>query len=102
VRYVLDPKSPLPLTDAQRRELAALAGLADERVDVSDIPPLAADFFAKALRNPFLYPPVRVSADVVEWFMEQAENSGEMTIAINRVLLAHIAAEKKKRSKKTA
>ena len=56
------------LTAAQRRELATLAALPDDKIDYSDIPPLDKSFLKKATTA---WPPVkkqltiRVDADVL-------------------------------------
>ena len=90
-----------PLTAEQKAELEALANLPEEAIDLSDMPELPESFFENALRAPFLYPPVRIDADVVEWFAERAKNGGPaLMIAINRVLIDHVRAEKKKLTKK--
>lgn len=48
----------------------------DAGIDTSDIAPLAADFFARAVRNPFYRPikrstTVRIDADVLGWLKAQ-------------------------------
>ena len=48
----------------------------DRAIDTSDIPPLTADFFANAVRNPFYRPvkqatTVRLDADVLAWLRSQ-------------------------------
>ena len=66
------------LTAAQRRELAALAALPDDKIDYSDIPPLTDRFWENAVRNP-LYRPVkkqltvRLDADVIAWLRQHGE-----------------------------
>jgi uncharacterized protein (DUF4415 family) len=60
------------LTATQRRQLAALARLPDDKIDYSDIPPLTERFWQNAVRNPFYRPvkqqlTVRLDADVIEW-----------------------------------
>ena len=62
--------TPSALTAAQRRELAALAALPDDKIDYSDIPPLTERFWKNAARNPFCRPvkqrlTVRLDADVI-------------------------------------
>ena len=64
------------LTAAQRRELAALAALPDDKIDYSDIPPLTERFWENAVRNPFYRPvkkqlTVRLDADVIAWLRRQ-------------------------------
>lgn len=61
-----------PLTDEQREELRALAGLPDEEIDTSDLPPLTDAQLARMVRGRF-YRPVkqqitaRLDADVLDW-----------------------------------
>ena len=48
----------------------------DSKIDFSDIPPLDADFFRRAVCNPFFRPiktstTVRVDADVLAWLKSQ-------------------------------
>ncbi len=71
-KYQVDLGSLPPLTQEQKRELAALSKLPDSQIDVSDIPPLTDDFWKKAVKNPFYKPvklatTVRVDADVLAW-----------------------------------
>lgn len=66
------------LTAAQRRELAVLAALPDDKIDHSDIPPLTDRFWENAVRNPFYRPvkkqlTVRLDADVIAWLRQQGE-----------------------------
>lgn len=66
------------LTAAQRRELAALAALPDDKIDYSDIPPLTEKFWENAVRNPFYRPvkqqlTVRLDADVIAWLRREGE-----------------------------
>lgn len=91
---------PRPLTEAEKAELRALSDRPDSQIDLSDIPELTDEFWEKAIRNPYLYPPVRLSADVVEYFQERVGDKGSITMAINHVLLDYIAAEKKKAAKR--
>jgi uncharacterized protein (DUF4415 family) len=72
VTYELDPQQPAPLTAEQKAELERLAGLPDEAIDTSDIPPLSEAFWHNAVRNPFYRPvkrqvTVRLDADVLAW-----------------------------------
>jgi len=66
------------LTAAQRRELAALAALPDDKIDYSNIPPLTEKFWKNAVRNPFYRPvkqqvTVRLDADVIAWLRSKGE-----------------------------
>jgi uncharacterized protein (DUF4415 family) len=70
--------TPSKPTAAQRRELAALAALPDDKIDYSDIPPLTEKFWKDAVRNPFYRPvkqqvTVRLDADVIAWLRSQGE-----------------------------
>lgn len=72
VNMELDAANPAPLTRKQQAELANLAGLADAKIDYSDIPPSPAGFWDDAVRRG-LYRPVkrqltvRIDADVLTW-----------------------------------
>lgn len=93
--------TPRPLTEEERAELRALAARPDDEIDFSDIPKLTEEFWKNALVNPYMYPPVRLDRRVVEWFRDRSDDdSGSLMLAVNRVLLDHIAAEKKKARKK--
>ena len=92
--------TPRPLTEEERAELRALAARPDSEIDFSDIPRTTAADWEGAIRNPFLYPPVMMSADVVEYFRKKVGDEGSIMMAINHVLLDYIAAEKKRAAKK--
>ena len=67
-----------PLTAKQRREVAALASMPDDKIDYSDIPPLTNRFWKHAVRNPFYRPvkqqlTVRLDADVIAWLRHQGK-----------------------------
>jgi uncharacterized protein (DUF4415 family) len=100
VSFEFDLKNPPPLTAEQKKRLKALSELPDDQIDFSDIPKLTDEFFKNALRNPFLYPPVRLDANVVEWFKKRTKGDGELMMAVNHVLLDYIRAEKKRAAKK--
>lgn len=57
---------------ARKRELAKLAAMPDEAIDLSEMPELDEAFWKQAVRNPF-YKPVkkqitlRLDADVIAW-----------------------------------
>jgi uncharacterized protein (DUF4415 family) len=70
------------LTAAQRRELASLTALPDDKIDYSDISPLTKKFWKNAVRNPFYRPvkqqvTVRLDADVIAWL--RREGTGYQT-----------------------
>jgi len=88
VSYELDPQKPVPLTAQQKAELERLAGMPDEQIDTSDIPPLPDAFWRNAVRNPFYRPvkrqvTVRLDADVLAWL--RAAGPGYQT-KLNAVL----------------
>jgi uncharacterized protein (DUF4415 family) len=61
-----------PLTAKQKRDLAALAALPDDRIDTSDIPELPLRAWKDAVRGRFYRPvkqavSLRLDADVVAW-----------------------------------
>src|ERR1035438_2362895 len=61
-----------PLTTKQKRDLAALAALPDDRIDTSDIPELPLRAWKDAVRGRFYRPvkkavSLRLDADVVAW-----------------------------------
>jgi uncharacterized protein (DUF4415 family) len=79
-----------PLTSRQRRQVATFAALSDSRIDYSDIPPLRANFWKNAVRNPFYRPvkrqiTVRLDADVIAWL--RLPGKGYQS-RLNRVLRA--------------
>ena len=56
VAYEIDPMDPPPFTDSELAQLTALARIPDEAIDMSDLPTLGEDFFARAVRNPYWRP----------------------------------------------
>jgi uncharacterized protein (DUF4415 family) len=73
-----------------RKGVVAKRNPPDDRIDTSDIPPLADDFFRRAVRNPFYRPikqstTVRIDADVLAWL--KAQGPGYQT-RINSLLRA--------------
>src|SRR5258708_9706080 len=67
-----------PLTAKQRREVAALASIPDDKIDYSDIPPLTDRFWKHAVRNPFYRPvklplTVRLDAHLGAWLRDQLQ-----------------------------
>lgn len=91
VRYEFDPTNPPPLTDAQREELARLAAMRDEDIDLSDIPPLDETFWANAVRGKFYRPvkkqvTLRLDADILDWFKANQGGARGYQTAINAAL----------------
>lgn len=71
VRYKFDPANPSPLTEAQLAELAALAALPDDSIDLTDMPEVLD--WSNAERGKFYRPvkqqvTLRLDADVLHWF----------------------------------
>ena len=71
------------LTSAERDQLAKLADLPDDKIDVRDIPEAPAANWRHALRGI-----VHVDADVLKWFAEHAGQ--DYSVEINRVLRRYI------------
>jgi uncharacterized protein (DUF4415 family) len=77
-----------------------VAEIADEDIDLSDIPEWTADDFAKATRNPFYRPvkdqvTLRIDRYVLEWFRQ---NHPKYQTAINAALVEHIRRERTARN----
>lgn len=99
VRVKFDSSNPPALTAEQVARLEQLRDRPPSEYDPEN-PPLTDEFFKNAIRNPFLYPPVRMSADVVEYFQDKVGPDRSIMMEINHVLLDYIAGEKKKAAKK--
>ncbi|MBQ7626799.1 MAG: BrnA antitoxin family protein [Rhodocyclaceae bacterium] len=61
-----------PLTDEQRKEIAALDAMPDSKIDYTDMPRLTDEDFARMVSNPYYKPKkvqitARVDSDVVAW-----------------------------------
>ncbi len=86
-------KDASDLTEAQRAELDALEALPDDQIDTSDIPETLD--WSGAKRGLFYRPvkqqiTLRLDADVVAWFKQQAEGGRGYQTDINRALRAHV------------
>jgi uncharacterized protein (DUF4415 family) len=86
------------LTPRQKRELAALASLPDDKIDTSDIPELPLSAWKDAVRGKFYRPvkqavSMRLDADVVAWLKKQGK--GYQTRA-NRILRQRMLDETKR------
>jgi uncharacterized protein (DUF4415 family) len=75
------------LSSAERDQLAKLAELPDDQIDLQDIPEAPAENWRHALRGV-----VRVDADVLKWFAEHAGHG--YSAEINRVLRRYMAESK--------
>jgi uncharacterized protein (DUF4415 family) len=87
-----------PLSARQRRELATLAALPDDRIDTSDIPELPPGAWKDAVRGRFYRPikqavSLRLDADVVAWLKKPGK--GYQTRA-NHILRERMQAEARK------
>jgi uncharacterized protein (DUF4415 family) len=93
--------SKRPFTEDELAQLARLAAMRDEDIDLSDIPETTDEQWAQ--RRPGLYRPnkqtvtIRLDADVVAWFKDHADWRGYQT-EINRVLRRHVAEQIKQRA----
>lgn len=61
-----------PLTAEQKKELLSLQALQDHEIDLSDVPELDVESFAKAVRNPYHrvlkeLTTVRIDKDIMDW-----------------------------------
>lgn len=87
-----------PLTTKQKRDLAALAALPDDRIDTSDIPELPLRAWKDAVRGRFYRPvkqavSLRLDADVVAWLKKRGK--GYQTRA-NHLLRQQMLADMRK------
>lgn len=88
IRYKLDVANPPRLTPEQEAELAVLAAMTDDEIDLSDIPEAGDDAWQNAVVGKFYRPikkqvTVRIDADILAWL--QAPGSGYQT-RLNQVL----------------
>lgn len=86
-------KRDFGLTDEQRAELDALEALPDDQIDTSDIPETLD--WSGAKRGLFYRPvkqqiTLRLDADVVAWFKQQAPGGRGYQTDINRALRSHV------------
>ena len=96
VRHDFDPANPPPLTGAQRGELARIAAMHDEDIDLSDMPEKLD--WTNAERGKFYRPvkqqlTLRLDADVVHWF--KTRGTGYQT-RINQALRRFMEEEGRK------
>ena len=85
-------KARTKLTERQNRALQRLKDLPDDQIDTSDAPEILD--WSNARRGVFYRPikrqiTLRVDADVLEWFKDQAPNGGYQT-DMNRALREHV------------
>lgn len=99
VVFRVDLDNPPPLTLKQKAEIKTLAGMKDEDIDYSDIPPLTEEFWknAKPFRDRHLFKPtktsttIRLDSDVLDWFKSQGK--GYQT-RVNSILRKQMIREK--------
>ena len=87
------PKDTSDLTAAEPAELDALEALPDDQIDTSDIPETLD--WSGAKRGLFYRPvkqqiTLRLDADVVAWFKQQAPGGRGYQTDINRALRSHV------------
>jgi uncharacterized protein (DUF4415 family) len=87
---------------AQLERLQKLAAMRDEDIDLSDIPELTDEQWARAFRpglgRPIKQPvTIRLDTDIVNWFKAQAGDKPYQT-EINRVLRQHVTQASKRRA----
>ena len=80
--------------------MAALAGMADEQIDTSDIPEILD--WSGAQRGRFYRPvkqqlTLRIDADVIAWFKQHAKHDRGYQTGINRALREYVAEKIRKR-----
>ena len=82
-----DTTNNISKTDWER-----IDAMRDEDIDTSDIPPLSAEFWAKAkLRSPNqITASVQIDSETFAWFQSQGENaSQQMSVALKIYAEAH-------------
>ena len=96
VKHEIDLSHPPALTAEQKAELKALRAKPESEIDSSDIPPLPADFWKKAVRNPFYRPTktsttVRIDSDVLHWLRAQGKGyQSRINAILRREMLASL------------
>lgn len=104
VRYRPPPGGYVPSAE-ERARLEELAAMPDDDIDLSDIPEITDEQWAR--RQPGHYRPIkqpvtiRLDADVLGWFKEKAGDAPYQT-EINRVLRQHMARQLVQKQKKSA
>jgi uncharacterized protein (DUF4415 family) len=94
VKHTVNLSNPASLTASQKAEIKTLAGLPDDKIDYSDIPPLTDEFWAKAVHNPFYKPTkttttMRVDSDVLAWLKSKGKGYQTRLNAILREAMLH-------------
>ena len=95
-----DDTSGRPFSPEELEQLRRLEALKDEDIDLSDIPEITDEMWARAFR-PGLHKSIkrpvtiRLDADVIEWFKNHADGRPYQT-EINRALRQHVARAQKR------
>lgn len=90
------PETLPPVTNRQRAKLKRLMERPDSDIDFSDIPPLTAEFWEKAVRGRFYKPTkrqitARVDTDVLEWLKSQGTGyQSRLNAILRREMLASL------------
>lgn len=84
--------------DDHRDELAELAAMSDEDIDLSDIPEMTDDEWQAALKRGVYRPvkqqlTIRLDADIVDWFKR---TQPKYQTAMNEVLRKHMIEQRQK------
>jgi uncharacterized protein (DUF4415 family) len=100
VKYEFDPANPPPLTEAQRKEIAALIARPDSEIDYSDIPELDEKFWKNAVRNPYFRPvkqqlTLRLDSDLIAWFKRRAPDGKGYQSDINKALREYVEQQRR-------
>ena len=88
------------LTRKQRRDVKRIAAMPDSQIDYSDIPPLSANFWKNAVRNPFYRPlkrqvTVRLDADVIAWLRLPGKGyQSRLNRLVRTAMLEEVAGER--------
>jgi uncharacterized protein (DUF4415 family) len=94
--------SKKPLSAEQLQRLEKLAAMSDDEIDLSEIPEITDEQWARAFRpglgRPIKQPvTIRLDMDIVRWFKAKAGDKPYQS-EINRVLRQHVEAASKKRA----
>ncbi len=80
------------MNSTSKTDWERIDAMRDEDIDTSDIPPLSAEFWAKAkLRSPKqITASVQIDSETFAWFQSQGENaSQQMSVALKIYAEAH-------------
>lgn len=94
--------SSKPFSPEELEQLARLEAMKDEDIDLSDIPEITDEQWARAFRpglgRPIKQPvTIRLDTDIVNWFKQRAGSKPYQT-EINRVLRQHVVDATKRRA----